>query len=355
MRATRISRWAFAVLAGIQLFMAPTMFAGAAENAITGIHHSQAVLQAAYRSAGAAMQKGPAEIAIADQAVLRLPAGFGFVPATQARQLMQAMGNPAGSGLQGMIFPTTAQRSNWCIIVNYVGSGHIEDNDTNHWDDHYLLTNIRSITEDANESRRARGTPEVEVLDWVEKPRYDPVTHQLVWAVSSRNKAELKDADHSINYNIIALGRSGYVSMNLVTALSVADRLKPVAHLLAADLSFRSGDRYDDFDANIDKAAGFGLAALVAGVAAQKLGLLALIASFFTKFAKAIGVAMAAGMGIMGKKIWVRKRAGRQDVAQACEPVAAEASSYSSGGDADGAGNSRSVKPKRLRSFMRIG
>ena len=56
--------------------------------------------------------------------------------------------------------------------------------------------------------------------------------------------------------------------------------MKPTAHNLLASLDFAAGKRYADFNSSTDKVAEYGLAALVAGVAAKKLGLLAVIAGF---------------------------------------------------------------------------
>ena len=50
-----------------------------------------------------------------------------------------------------------------------------------------------------------------------------------------------------------------------------------------AAVKFNDGKRYTDFDSSTDKVAAYGLAALVAGVAAKKLGLLAIAGAFFAQ------------------------------------------------------------------------
>ena len=73
-------------------------------------------------------------------------------------------------------------------------------------------------------------------------------------------------------------------------------------------MDFKSGKRYGDFNSSTDKVAAYGLAALVAGVAAKKLGLLALFAATILKFAKVIAIAVAAfGAGIVR---WFKSRLG---------------------------------------------
>ena len=115
--------------------------------------------------------------------------------------------------------------------------------------------------------------------------------------MSSRHKGEAADAPQGVNYNTYALGREGFFSMNLVTGLAELPADKPKAHALLAALDYKQGKRYADFDAKTDHVAEYGLAALVVGVAAKKLGLIALALGFFAKFAKVIllGAALLGG------------------------------------------------------------
>jgi uncharacterized membrane-anchored protein len=96
----------------------------------------------------------------------------------------------------------------------------------------------------------------------------------------------------SVNYNTYVLGCEGYISLDLVTAVSSEEHDRPVALQLLAAIEFKDGKRYADFNPSTDKVATYGLAALIAGVAAKKLGLLALIAARAVKFWKLIAVAM---------------------------------------------------------------
>ena len=77
--------------------------------------------------------------------------------------------------------------------------------------------------------------------------------------------------------------------------MSSIERYKPTAQQLLAAIEYRAGQRYADFNPTTDKMAEYGIAALVGGLAAKKLGLLAVIAAFAVKFSKllivgAIGV-----------------------------------------------------------------
>jgi uncharacterized membrane-anchored protein len=263
-------------------------------------------LRAAFEAAGAELQKGPLNVPIAKQAVLLLPGAYNFVGAESSRNLLEAMGNPGSDNVQGMIFPAGDDAAQWFIVVTFNPVGYIRDHDARSWKPDDVLAEIRKGTEAANGERRDRGLPELDVAGWVEPPQYDPDTHHLLWSLSSRLKGQAPETVSGINYNSVILGRDGYISMNLVTDSAAIEPLKPVARKLLASLAFDAGKRYDDFQAETDKVAEYGLMALVAGVAAKKLGLLAMAGLFLAKFAKIIMAAAVLGLAglvrIFGKK-----------------------------------------------------
>jgi uncharacterized membrane-anchored protein len=263
-------------------------------------------LQDAFTAARAVLQRGPAEVKLRDQATFKVPAGFVFIPAEQSARILRAMGNRSGEDLLGLVFPVE-EKANWFVVMQYEDSGYIKDDDAKDWNADDLLKSLKEGTEQSNADRRARGIPEMEVVGWVEKPHYDAAAHQLVWSVSSKDKGAPDTSDKGINYNTYALGREGYVTMNLVTDLQAIEAQKPIAKNLLAALEFNGGKRYTDFDASTDKVAAYGLAALVAGVAAKKIGLFALAAAFAVKFFKIIAVAVVAAGAAIGK-LWKRKK-----------------------------------------------
>ncbi|MBE9609243.1 DUF2167 domain-containing protein [Chitinilyticum piscinae] len=268
------------------------LFAAGCLGLLLGVGHAQDV-ESAFKAAYAAAQRGPAEVTLIDQARLKLPAGYAFVPKAQALALLDAMGNTPGNDLLGMILPEN-DKANWFIDVSYEASGYIKDDDARDWNAEELLTSLKEGTEEGNKVRKERGIPEFEVIGWVEKPGYDTGSHRLVWSANTRNKNAPAGEEQGVNYNTYALGREGYISMNLVTGMSTVEAEKPVAKQLLGALEFNSGKRYEDFDASNDKVAEYGLAALVGGVAAKKMGLLAIIGAFLAKSIKLIGVAAIA-------------------------------------------------------------
>ena len=262
----------------------------------------QSALEAAQKVALA----GPVEVKLVDQGLLKLPAGYTYFPGPESARLLTAMGNRPGTDLIGMVIPQ-AREADWFVVMRFVKSGYIKDDDAREWKVDELLTGLKEGTEETNKERRSRGISEVEIVGWVEAPKYDEGTHRLVWSLESKEKGAPAAAQRGVNYNTYALGREGYVSMNLVTGMAAIQNEKPHAHALLAALQYHDGKRYGDFNSATDHVAEYGLAALVGGIAAKKLGLFALLFAFLAKFAKVIGVAVI-GVGALVAKYFKKKQ-----------------------------------------------
>jgi uncharacterized membrane-anchored protein len=262
-------------------------------------------IEASFQAAAKVLVRGPSDVKLGEWAHLQLPAGMGWIPQPEAGRMMQAMGNSTDKNLLGLVRPIDGQ-SSWLVVAEYVDSGYIKDDDARDWKVDELFKNLKEGTEAANQRRREQGFPELDIVGWLERPAYDAQTHRLVWAMEARQKGAAAGEDSSVNYNTYALGREGFMSLNLVTERSTVGQDKSAAQTLLAALEFNSGKRYADYNASTDRTAEYGLAALVAGVAAKKLGLFALGAAFFAKFAKIILLALA-GLGAGFMKFFKRR------------------------------------------------
>ena len=286
-------------LVGVMLMGSTSTYADPAD----GMHSAE--MENATAAAMAAQISGPKNIPLGEQAVLALPAQFSFIPKEESINLLRATGNQPGSGLYGIV---VGEDMKGFVIVRFENAGYVKDDDAKDWNADDLLQSLKDGTEAGNEERRQRGIPEFVVSGWIEKPIYDTSTHRLVWAAEVRDKIPTAASEDgaSANYNTYQLGREGYISMNLVTNATSVNAEKPIAWKLLTGLQFNEGKRYTDFQAATDKVATYGLAALIGGIAAKKLGLLALITAFLIKFAKVL----FAGVVIMGAAI--RKFFGRK-------------------------------------------
>ncbi|WP_257386506.1 DUF2167 domain-containing protein [Tahibacter caeni] len=290
MAGSRWNRWLVCVAA---LLLAPVLSAAAQDTPASS--PAEIAANSAWANAGKALQAGPRRIELRNQATLQLPEGFGFIPTREATALMEAMGNGSDPNFIGLVVPTTQDSGGeWMVSVDYNPAGYIEDDDAKHWDADELLSNIKEGTEAGNKRRLQMGIPALEVTRWIEPPSYDGATQRLVWSAEARNKNAAPGEDNTVNYNTYVLGREGYVSLNLITTASLVESQKPVAKNLLGQVAFIDGKRYADFDSSTDKVAGYGLAALIGGVAAKKMGLFALLAAFLAKSFKLVIVGLIA-------------------------------------------------------------
>lgn len=266
-------------------------------------------LDLAYEQAQAAAINGPSAVPLADQATLQLPEGYVFVPKKEANQLMTAMGNSSNPDRIGLIFGD----GNWFVVVSFEKSGYIRDDEAKDWDVDAMYDSFVEGTDQQNQERVKRGIPEMEITGWVEKPNYNANSHQLVWSMGNKDKHAPADAPQGVNYNTYVLGREGYISLNLVTGRDEVEAQKPMAKSLLAAVNFNDGKKYADFNEATDHVAEYGIAALVAGAAAKKLGLFAMLALFLAKAWKLVAVALVVGGSFIGRLFGRKKESASNE------------------------------------------
>jgi uncharacterized membrane-anchored protein len=276
-------------------FCAILLIAGISSAAAQDASPANNEIERTYVAAIKAATHGPADVPLRDLAAIRLTDPYSFIPATEGAAFMRALGNSTGENFYGLIV-SKQQDQYWFATIDYVDSGHLKDDDARSWNADELLQNIKDGTEAGNKDRAERGFPALDVVGWVEKPAYDESTHRLVWSILAKERGGASQGA-TINYNTYALGRQGYFELNLVTSENTIAQDKKHAGAILAGLDYQPGQRYGDFNAATDRVAEYGLAALIGGFAAKKLGLLAMIGVVFVKFWKfiLIGLAIAGG------------------------------------------------------------
>ena len=257
----------------------------------------QAVGAKAYEAAATASTQGPADVPLLAQANMKLPAGYAFVPRAEGDRLMRAFGNRTGSNFVGLVLPVDG--AGWIVTLDFTKAGYVRDDDAKVWKADELLQTLKDGTESANADRADRGFPPIEITGWVEPPAYTSDTHRLVWAANVRRKGATDGG--SVNYNTYALGREGYFELNMIGSAETVTKEKGRAQDLLAALNYVPGKAYGDFQVGTDKVAEYGLAALVAGIAAKKLGMFALLAVFLAKSAKLVLVGVLGVAALIGR------------------------------------------------------
>lgn len=233
-------------------------------------------------------------------ATLDLPPNFRYLPPAETeRVLVEGWGNPPGNTTLGMIVPAgTAPVSakGWGVIVTYEGDGHVPDSDADTIKYDELLKDMQTATLEANAERKKQGYGAMTLVGWAEKPSYDKASHKMYWAKELQAEG---DQINGLNYNIRVLGREGVLVLNAVSAMSELAAIKTEMKTVTGFSDFTAGNRYTDFNSATDKTAEYGLAALVAGGIATKLGLFGKLFALLLAFKKLILI----GLGVAGMAI----------------------------------------------------
>jgi uncharacterized membrane-anchored protein len=255
-----------------------------------------------------AWQPGPKPIDLGHGVKLELPDSHVYLAQPDAGKLMEKMGNLHNEDLIGLVVPRQ-EPERYLVTLRYEESGHIKDDES--LDAKELLDSMREGEADYNEERKKLGFPPIHCTGWNEQPHYDKQKHELIWGLIVADTT-----GSSVNYSTRILGRTGFVSLNLVADPEHLNAYKPDGALLLSKTEFESGKRYEDFNSSTDKVAEYGLTGLVLGgvglglVKVAKIGLLAkfgkgLIALLLAGKKAIVAAFVAAGAAVRG---WFKKK-----------------------------------------------
>ena len=219
-------------------------------------------------------------------ATLNLPDSLVFLDGENAQRLLvDGWGNPPDDVPPlGMILPASVSplaEESWGVTVEYEASGYVSDEDAADIDYSDMLKDMQADMREANTWREENGYEPVQLVGWAAAPHYDAEGKKLHWA------KELKFGDseaNTLNYNIRVLGRKGVLVLNFVANMDQLAEIEASVPAVLAATEFNPGQRYAEFDPDLDTVAAYGLGALVAGKVAAKTGLLALLLVLLKKF-----------------------------------------------------------------------
>jgi uncharacterized membrane-anchored protein len=233
-------------------------------------------------------------------ATLDLPANFRYLDSADSARLLEAWGNPPGTESLGMIVPAGVNpmsAESWGVVITYDKDGHVKDDDADGIDYTKLLKEMQEGLQDNNAERKKQGFRAMSLIGWAEQPHYDKASHKLYWAKELQSEGE---AQHGLNYNIRVLGREGVLVLNAVAGIGQLDQIRSEMQQLTSFTNFTAGNRYVDFNGGTDKVAEYGIAALVAGGVAAKLGFFGKMLALLLAFKKLIVIGVAA----VGTTVW---------------------------------------------------
>jgi len=237
-------------------------------------------------------------------AQLNIPDGFKYLNAQQSQYVLNELwGNPPDKDVLGMIFPEDKgpfSDSLYAFVIHFQPIGYVKDHEAEDIDYDDLLKKIQASEAEENKERKKNGYPTVHLVGWAEKPFYDKTKKVLHWAKEIEFEGE---EGHTLNYSVRILGRKGILSMNAIASMSELPVVKQNIDKVLGIASFTEGNRYADFDSNVDEVAAYGIGALVAGKVLAKTGFFALI----LKFLKPILIGIVA-LGALIFKFFKRKK-----------------------------------------------
>lgn len=245
-------------------------------------------------------------------ASLQVPVGFKYLGGEESENILTNIwGNPPNEKADqslGMLIPAKTSvfaDSTFVINITYSEDGYIDDSDAKDIDYDDLLEEMQSDTEAANEFRIENGYGKIELVGWAADPYYDAANKKLHWA----KELNFDDSpENTLNYNIRILGRKGYLQLNVIGDMKALDQVNNQIQPILSSVNFNDGNRYADFNPDIDKVAAYGIGGLIAGKILAKTGLLAGIGLFIAKAWKLILFGLIAiGGGIT--KLFKRKDA----------------------------------------------
>ncbi|WP_298539295.1 DUF2167 domain-containing protein [uncultured Aquimarina sp.] len=238
-------------------------------------------------------------------ALLNVPNGYRFLDKEQANYVLTGLwGNPSNGdyGLLGMLVKEDESPVDvsYAVEVSYSEEGYIEDDDAEDIDYDELLTGMQDDAKNSNPERVKQGYPTINLVGWASAPFYDQQNKKLHWAQEYKFG---EDEENTLNYNIRVLGRKGYINLNVIGDMQVLDDVKNNLDPILASVEFKEGNRYADFNPDLDEVAAYGIGGLIAGKVLAKAGFFALVLKFWKFIALGIGgVFMAFKNRLFGKK-----------------------------------------------------
>ncbi len=236
-----------------------------------------------------------------DLATIIIPKGFKYLNAEQSNYVLTELwGNPP-SDVLGMLFPDSisplSDNFTYAIEISYSEDGYVDDEDAQDINYTELLEELQKDTEQENVQRKIEGYETYKLIGWAQAPYYDAESKKLHWA--KELKFEGTEVN-TLNYNFRVLGRKGYLVLNAIGDIDILPLVNEDADKILTSISFNEGNKYSEFNPEIDKVAAYGVGGLVAGKVLAKTGLLAGL----LKFGKFIFFGIAGLFAAFRKKIF---------------------------------------------------
>jgi len=242
---------------------------------------------------------GPATLPIGNEATVRIPKGARYLGPEGTSKFLQLNGNPPADH----DYTIAPDGLSWFAILEFDAAGYVSDKEK--VDPDALFKQLRSNEDEQNKERTAMGQSGLHLDRWVVAPHYDAASHNLEWGTVMHTDS----GEQLVNYTSRILGRDGVTKAILVSdPTNLSADLTQYRNALSG-FAYLPDKKYEDHRAG-DKAAAYGLGALVAGGAAAAVvksglfaGIFAAILKFGVAFYKLIAVGALAAFAAFRRQI----------------------------------------------------
>jgi len=231
---------------------------------------------------------------------LALPQGYHMVLGEGAKQMFVLSGNPADNSVEAIAISPDFKHE---IVFQSVTEGYISLDDWDSVSPSEMINGVRINTDNVNEERRRQGIDEIHVVDWIQQPTLDRTTNTVYWSIEgSTTRGPI------VNSIALRFGRNGYERLNWIADKADYVPIDGQLDVMLRAQGFNPGYRYSDHEPS-DRAALYGIAGLVAAIAAAKAVKVAAgtgLAALLKKFG-VIGFAAVAAVLFRLKNLFRRK------------------------------------------------
>ncbi len=188
-------------------------------------------------SAQAETINGPAMTPLGTIGQLSVPQAYQFVGVETAKRFFLGQNQTVPAGLLGLMAPafTPQGTPSMQIVFQFTDAGYVKDKGATNIDADTVMKGIRANADKQNDAMLARGQQVMPSPQWELRPKYDPATHKVEWAIR---------AGDTINHTIRYFGRHGWVDV-----VCVYPRTEVPLNLamLKTVFTFNAGEGYADF------------------------------------------------------------------------------------------------------------
>ena len=194
---------------------------------------------------------GPATIALSDQATLKLPKSFVFVPPEAGRHLMHGMGNASSASLLGLVIPSN-NYAGWFIALRLEPTGHVDGTAVAALDHEEIRSTLAASARRGNEARVQLGSSPLDAGAFLEPPKYDAPHNSFTTAIRVYESGPSNGDEDSAHVHTLIFGRTHTLSLTLIEGIAGYAARRPTFEAIVGGTAFVPGHRAVDFVAGSD-------------------------------------------------------------------------------------------------------